>query len=1007
MVEIVHASIRGRARYRIAELYRSPSWKENLERELLAQDPVQGASASVLTGNVLVRYNSCGTAGSIARAIEGIVARLRREIGEPTGNPRPTGARDNRGRRPEKRPRPGILDTVWLPPAQTQPRKHWHAMETGDVLSEWNVSSSSGLSGREALEATKKYGLNILPESLPRSRLGMLLGQFQSIPVALLGAAAAISLLTGGAADALVIVGVVGINAAIGYVTESQAERTIESLKSIVRPTAIVVRDRGQITTGIENVVPGDILVLRPGVYVPADARLVEADHLSVDESTLTGESLPATKTVDALSGSHVPMADRKNMVYMGTLVTGGQGVAVVVATGGFTELGQLQVMVGEAQAPETPMEKELRQVGNQLVLISGGICGAVFLMGIVRGAGFIQVFKTSIALAVAAVPEGLPAVATTTLALGIRNMRKRNVLIRRLDAVETLGSVRTICFDKTGTVTQNKMSVRRIWVMDRPVDLVNGKFSLDCGADPAACEALVRLLLVCVLCNESEIIKEGADYLLHGSATENALIQAAIAAGLDAVGLRERHRLLKVNHRSEDRHFMGTLHEGPQGERLFSLKGSPIDVLSLCEWYIKDEERVPLSEEARLAIESENERMAGDALRVLGFARGAETDASSFETSCGLTWLGLVGMADPVREGVKDLIPLFHEAGIDTVMITGDQSSTAYSIGKELDLSRGRPLEILDSTRLSDLDPEALRALSQRVHVFARVSPAHKLQIVQALQKAGRIVAMTGDGINDGPALKAADIGIALGASGTDVAREVADVILEKDDLETMIVAVGHGRTIYGNIRKSLHFLLATNFSEIMVMFAAGAAGIGYPLSARQLLWINLISDIFPGLALAMEAPEPDVLKKPPRDPRESIVRRSDMKNISREAAFMAGGAMSSYLYGLVRFGAGPRASTLAFQSLTLAQLLHAISCRSDRHSIFGKEKLPANKYLDWALGGSLAIQFMTMVVPGLRSLLGLTPLGLVDAAVVGISSLVPLLVNEAGKVVPKDSPA
>ncbi len=1009
VVEIIHASVHGRARYRIVELYRSPSWKENLEKELLDQDPIQCASACILTGNILVRYNSGNTAASIALVIEEIISRLRLEIDEPVGRSRVSIAEKKlrRNGATERGRKPGMLKKVWGPPAQTQPGKLWHGMDTREVLSDWNVSASSGLSSREVLDITTKYGQNILPESLPRSRLAIFLNQFQSIPVALLSVAAAVSILTGGAVDAVVIMGVVGINAAIGYVTESQAEKTIESLKSVVRPTANVVRENGQITIGIEEVVPGDILVLRPGVYVPADGRLIEAEHLSLDESTLTGESLPATKTVDALAEPNVPIADRKNMVYMGTLVTGGQGLAVAVATGRFTELGQLQVLVGEAQAPETPMEKELRQVGNQLVLISGCICGAVFLMGIIRGAGFIPVFKTSIALAVAAVPEGLPAVATTTLALGIRNMKKRNVLIRRLDAVETLGSVQTICFDKTGTVTQNKMSVKRISVLDRSIDLTNGKFSVDCLADPAACEALLQLLHVCVLCNESEIIKEAADYLLHGTSTENALIQAAIAADLDVVRLRKQNRLLKVNHRSEDRHFMGTLHEGPAGDNLFSLKGSPLEVLSMCEWYLQAGQRLPLTEETRLGIETENERMAGNALRVLGFAYSVETDVSSFDTPGGLTWLGLVGMADPIREGVKDLIPMFHAAGIDTIMITGDQSSTAYSIGKELDLSRGRPLEILDSTRLSDLDPETLKALSQRVHVFARVSPAHKLQIVQALQKAGRIVAMTGDGINDGPALKAADIGVALGASGTDVAREVADVILEKDDLEMMILAVGHGRTIYSNIRKSLHFLLATNFSEIMVMFVAGATGIGYPLSAMQLLWINLISDIFPGLALAMEAPEPDVLKKPPRDPRETIVRKADFKNISLEAAFMTGGSMVSYLYGLARYGAGPRSGTLAFQSLTLAQLLHAISCRSDRHSVFGKEKLPSNRYLNWALGGSLAIQLLTIVVPGLRGLLGLTPLGLADAVVVGASSLAPLLINEARKDTPKDGPA
>lgn len=1007
MIEIVHASVRGRARYHYRGLYRSPSWKERLEKELLEQDAIQFACASILTGNILVHYNSGNTAGSIALTIKEIASKLGFNTDEPEAKPGKYLVRKTRRRaKAVNRSDPGFPRNICDSPPEIQPLNQWHTMNAGEVLAEWNVSPLSGLSTGEVFSNSKKFGRNVLPGSIPRSRLGMFFSQFQSLPVVLLGAAAAVSILTGGAADAVVIVGVVGINAIIGYVTESQAERTIESLKNIVRPTVLVVRDTMQSTIGIEEIVPGDVLVLRPGVYVPADARLIEADHLSLDESALTGESLPVIKTVEALTRPDVPMADRKNMIYMGTLVTGGQGIAVVVATGRFTELGKLQLMVGEARAPETPMEKELRRVGNQLVLISGCICGSVFLIGLIRGSGFIEVLKTSIALAVAAVPEGLPAVATTTLALGIRNMKKRNVLIRRLDAVETLGSVQTICFDKTGTVTQNKMSVKRIWVMDRALEMANGKFAEECGADTLACEALLRLLLVCVLCNESEIIREGTDYVLHGSSTENALIHAALAANVDVAALRKHHRLVSVNHRSEDRHFMGTLHESPGGERLFSLKGNPVDVLSMCEWHLTEGEIVPLTDDIRLSIEAENERMAGDALRVLGFAYHSQTDALSFETPRGLIWLGLVGMADPVREGVKDLMPLFHGAGIDTVMITGDQSSTAYSIGKELDLSNGRPLDILDSSTLSDIDPDALKALAQRVHVFARVSPAHKLQIVQALQKAGRVVAMTGDGINDAPALKAADIGVALGASGTDVAREVADVILEKDDLETMILAVGHGRTIYSNIRKALHFLLATNFSEIMVMFAAGATGIGYPLSARQLLWINLISDIFPGLALAMEAPEPDVLKKPPRDPHETIVRKADFKNITREAVFISGGAMFSYLYGLSRFGMGPHAGTLAFQSLSLSQLLHAISCRSERRGIFTKEELPSNEYLNWALGGSFGIQFMTMVLPGLRSLLGLTPIGLADAVVIGASSVVPLLLNEVRKAIPKDSP-
>jgi Ca2+-transporting ATPase len=383
----------------------------------------------------------------------------------------------------------------------------------------------------------------------------------------------------------------------------------------------------------------------------------------------------------------------------------------------------------------------------------------------------------------------------------------------------------------------------------------------------------------------------------------------------------------------------------------------------------------------------------------VLGFACRSAENGETLEGLSGLTWLGLIGMADPLRPGMKELIARFHRAGIETIMLTGDQSPTAYAIGKELGISREKPIEILDSTSLTDIDPEALKALSQRVHVFARVSPAHKLQIVQALQDAGRIVAMTGDGVNDGPALKAADIGIAMGHGGTDVAREVADVVLEDDNLETMILAVGHGRAIHSNIKKSLRFILSTNFSEIIVMFVAGAAGLGYPMSAMQLLWINLMSDIFPCIALALEAPEPDILERPPRDPKEPIVTKQDFKKIGIEAGVISLAALGAYGVGLARYGIGPKASTLAFQSLTLAQLLHSISCRSEKVSIYDKEKLPPNRYLTWALGGSFGLQLLTFILPGLRNLLGIAPVNLFDGAIIGISSILPLLVNEATK--------
>jgi len=751
-------------------------------------------------------------------------------------------------------------------------------------------------------------------------------------------------------------------------------------------------------------VLVGDILVLRPGTYVTADARVVECSNMNVDESVLTGESMPAAKSAHTLQGPEIALADRINMVYAGTLVTGGQGLAVAVATGRFSEIGRIQALVSETEAPQTPVERQLEAIGNQLVVISGAICGVVFLIGLIRGTGVIQMLKTAISLAVAAVPEGLPSVATTTLALGINNMRKHNVLIRDLEAVCTLGSVQTICFDKTGTITHNRMSVLRLYSGAKRIE-VNGRGwtlgkteSLDSG------DELSMLMLVASLCNETEIRGDDGEYVLNGSATENALVQMALSSGIDVQGLRLEYPLRHTTYRSETHQFMNTLHDYGDGRRLCACKGSPHDVLSMCREQLTGGSLRPLTEDDRDRIEAENERMAGDALRVLGLAYAIQSgDTDEAPNGNGLTWVGLVGMADPIRDRVKESIDAFHKAGLETVMITGDQSPTAYAIGQELNLSNGRPLEILDSAHLNQTDPSVMRALSKQVHVFARVSPSHKLEIVQALQSSGKVVAMTGDGINDGPALKAADIGIAMGKTGTDVAREVADVVLEKDDLETLIIAVRDGRTIYDNIRKALHYLLATNFSEILVMFAASAFGMGYPLNAMQLLWINLLSDIFPGLALAMEEPDPEVLNRPPRDPHEPIVRPEDYGRITFEAGTLTAATLGAYGYGLARYGMGPQAGTIAFQSLTIGQILHAFTCRSDKRSLLTSRRMPANKYLHAAVLGSLGLQALGLLVPGLRNLLGITGVTVVDAAVISGAAVVPLLVNELAKQPPQ----
>jgi Ca2+-transporting ATPase len=755
--------------------------------------------------------------------------------------------------------------------------------------------------------------------------------------------------------------------------------------------------------------VPGDLLVLKPGSYVAADSRLVDVHRLSVDESTLTGESLPVHKTITPIMGADVPLADRVNMVYMGTLVTGGQGIAVVVATGRFTEIGKIQALAGEAQTPETPLERQLDQLGTQLVLLSIVVCGLVFGIGVLRGYGLLTMLKSAISLAVAAVPEGLPTVATTTLALGIRTMRRHRVLIRRLDAVETLGCVQTICLDKTGTLTVNRMSVVAIYADTRRVHIAEGRFFVD-GApmDPQSCDILTKLAQVCILCSETVIEQREGKYVLHGSATETALIRMALNAGVEIMRLRSDFATIQTTLRAEDRNYMRTVHRLPLGgddsvspSSLFvAVKGSPGEVLAMCDWSLKDGQQVPLTDEDRARIETENERMAGDALRILGCAyRYVEQESPDGDLRNGLTWLGLVGMADPIRSGVKDVIVNFHQAGIDTVMITGDQSPTAFAIGKELALSRNGPLEILDSTHLTAIDPEVIKALAQKVQVFARVSPAHKLQIVQALQQAGKVVAMTGDGVNDGPALKAADIGIAMGTAGTDVAREVADVVLEDDHLDTMVVAISEGRTIYRNIRKAVHFLLATNMSEIIVTFTAISAGLGQPLTAMQLLWINLISDIFPGLALAMEPPEPDVLLQAPRNPTDPILSSADLRRIGMESAVISTGSLGAYGYGLLQYGMGPQASALAFTTLTISELLNAITARSERSSLFDQTVRPSNPYLTAALLGSFGLQALTFVAPGLRSLLGLAPLTLLDGVAIGGGAVLPFLVNEVTK--------
>ncbi len=1004
-VSLVHHTASGRIRVKIKGLYRSEAMKRTLE-DLPSESPLlSSVEANPLTGNAVIRFEPGQPAALIIKELEACL----RSQGHPTAASgfRPATAPPNgdggtswfglslRAFAPQARPKdPGFENA----PAAT--RQTWHALED-DLALKALETGREGLAGAQIQVRLDRFGRNVLSEQKPRSAWSMLAGQILNPPVALLGLSAAVSVATGGLADALVILAVVGINAAIGYATESSAEKIIGSLGHMTPPHARVVREGQAIEVPVEEVVPGDILVLEPGVYIPADGRLISSNRLTVDESALTGESLPVSKKHSFVASENTPLADRRNMVHRGTVVTGGSGLAVATATGRHTEIGLIQSLVGEVKPPSTPLQRQLDDMGTQLALLSAGICAGMFGLGLVRGFGFLQMLKSSISLAVAAVPEGLPAVATTTLALGIREMQRRNVLVRQLPAVEALGAIQTLCLDKTGTLTENRMRTVVMELPEESVDLCDGGFwSNRKPIAPLEREDIRRLLEVVCLCSEVKLVENGASPKLDGSPTESALVEIALEAGVEVKALRQRHPLVKTVHRAEDRPYMVTVHKNPGAEHYVAVKGSPVEVLSLCTHRLHADGRcTELDEDQRAAILARNEALAGQALRVLGIAYGQSSDIKTFAVTRNLVWLGLVAMEDTIRPGMSTLMAKFHEAGIDTVMITGDQSATAFSVGQRLSLNGSKPLEIIDSGSLEQLDPEVLGGLVADTSVFARVSPAHKLRIVQALQKSGRVVAMTGDGINDGPALKAADVGVALGERGTEVARSVADVVLKDDNLHTMIAAVEQGRTIYANIRKSLRFLLSSNLGEIEVMVIGTALGAGEVLNPIQLLWINLITDIAPGLALALEPPEQEVLKQPPRDPQEPIMRRVDAYRMLRESLTLTTGAMGVYGYSLARYGVSPQGGTNAFMTITLAQLLHAISCRSERTGVFHPGHRPPNRVLNYAVAGSMLLQVAAAYVLPLRSLLRLTPIGAADWLAIAAGATLPFVINEGIK--------
>ncbi len=791
--------------------------------------------------------------------------------------------------------------------------------------------------------------------------------------------------------DAALIAGVITANALIGFVTDRRAERIVRSFMKHEHSPVLVRRDGMPTEVLPEDLVVGDIILLVPGTIAAADARILSSVELQVDELMMTGESVPVLKSSTALAES-AALADRTNMLHAGTVVVSGSGLAVVVAIGDATEAGQIRTLMASQSPGETPIQRQFNRLGTQLTFASLAASSLVFALGFLRGMPLATLIRTTTALAVAAIPEGLPTIATSILATGLREMQRNNVLIRQLAAVETLGAVNVICFDKTGTLTQNRMSVVQLSTASGDFKFLDGSFRLH-DAEPSAEKHAVlhEILLVSALCNESEVreLESGSSHVVNGSSTENALMAAALAGGIDVAQVRLEHPLLETTSRNHDRRYMTTVHRIDVGTIFVAAKGNPADVLALCTRVRgSDGQAVPLTEVERERILRKNETMAARGLRVLGFADLKRPNDRSAPADH-LVWLGMIGMADPVRPGIDRTLQNFREAGIRAVMVTGDQAGTASAIADELQLSPG--LHGIDGTAFSELEPSEQVEQAGQYDVFSRVSPAHKVTIVRALQEGGLTVAMTGDGTNDAPSLRAADIGVALGQHGTDAAREIADVVLADDDLSTMVVAVRQGRTIYANMRKAVHFLVSTNSSEIFVTMGGAALGLGQPLNAAQLLWLNLVTDVAIAYSLGFEPAEYDVMQRPPRPRDENIVRPGDYTRLALKGGLFSISALSTHVYGMVRYGG--TGGGIAFSTLIGAQLLDGFSSRSETSAPWS---MPQNRLLTLSILGTAALQGLVMTMPFTRRLLGLARFDLLDLGVIAAGSVWPFLVVE-----------
>lgn len=899
--------------------------------------------------------------------------------------------------------------------------KSWHAIETEEALKQLDAKEA-GLSHEEAQRRLREFGPNELKKEKGTSPLKLFAKQFANVLIVILLVATGLSIYMGESMDAVVIIAIVLACAVLGFVEEYRSEKALEALKKMTAPTAMVLRDGKEVKVQTGELVPGDIILLYAGSKIPADSRLLESFNLKIDEASLTGESSPVTKDVTTLP-EETPISDRRDMVFTGTIVVYGRGKAVVTSTGMNSEFGKIARIVQVTGKEETPLEKRMASVGKWIGIMSISVCLAVAIIGIIEERTILEMILWGISLAVAAVPEALPAIVTGALAIGMYRMAKANTIVRRLPAVETLGCTSVICSDKTGTMTKGEMTVQRIYVNGQTIKVSGvgyepqGDFLLEDKKIEPTDENLRTLLKIAALCNDSKLEKEAEKWVIKGDPTEGALVVAAAKAGLWKEELeKDALRIAEVPFSSE-RKLMTTVHLVSGKKKVAFMKGAPEVVLDKCTKIYADGKVRKITAEDRTEMLKVTEAMAVQALRNLGFAFGELPESvTAFDDKVekDMIFAGVMGMIDPPREEVKDAIYLCKKAGIRVVMVTGDHRLTAVAVAKELNLLNENESEgkVLTGGEMDKMGDEQLNGIVENVVVYARLSPEHKIRIVKAWKSKQQVVAMTGDGVNDAPALKMADIGVSMGITGTEVTREASDMVLADDNFASIVKAVKEGREIYGNIKKYLTYLLRCNIMEILVIFVAMIgvpylagthaieAGSVVALTAIQLLWVNLTTDGLPAIALGVDPGDPDLMERKPRDPNESVWTTDVKLYLTFAPLLMA--ALLLYGYFMYQPWLGPdqllEARTQLLTAMVLMELANAISARSLKYTVF-RVGIFKNRFLWYAVLSSLGLQLLVLYVPGLQGLFYVHSPALTDWAYAILFTAIAFCSLEIGK--------